>query len=187
MGVGLLMRPAVFLDRDGVLNLPVIREGRPYPPASVAELQTMPGAPELLASLRKAGFCLIMVTNQPDVARGTQDREVVEAMNNRLRDELGLDAAYVCYHDDVDACDCRKPKPGMLKKAARDMKLDLASSFMVGDRWRDIWAGYEAECRTVFIDYGYDEALTVKPDKTVESLAGAVAWILAVSREQSAG
>jgi len=181
------MRSAVFLDRDGVLNLPVIRDGKPYPPASVAELAISPGAVEALASLREAGFCLIMVTNQPDVARGTQAREVVEAMNDRLRDELGLDAVYVCYHDNVDACDCRKPKPGMLTKAARMMDLDLSSSFMVGDRWRDIEAGHDAGCRTVFIDYGYDEALTVKPDKTVSSLSEAVEWILAASREESAG
>lgn len=173
------MRSAVFLDRDGVLNLPVIREGKPYPPESVDELETVPGAREALVSLRKAGFCLIMVTNQPDVARGNQDREVVEVMNNRLREELGLDAVYVCYHDDVDACDCRKPKPGMLTEAARSLHLDLSSSFMVGDRWRDMKAGHGAGCRTVFIDYGYDEALTVHPDKTVRSLKEAVTWILA--------
>jgi len=180
------MRSAVFLDRDGVLNLPVIREGKPYPPASVEELQIVPGAAGVLASLRKAGFCLIMTTNQPDVARGTQAREVVEAINGRLKDELGLDAVYVCYHDDGQ-CTCRKPQPGMLTEAARVLGLDLSSSFMVGDRWRDIEAGHAAGCRTAFIDYGYDEALTVEPDKTVDSLAEAVEWILAVSGEQSEG
>jgi len=181
VGIGLLMRAAVFLDRDGVLNLPVIREGKPYPPASVEELEIVPEAPEALAALREAGFVLIMVTNQPDVARGRKDREVVEAINGRLRDELGLDAVYVCYHDDVDDCACRKPKSGMMTEAARTLDLDLSSSFMVGDRWRDIEAGHAARCRTVFIDYGYAEALTVAPDKTVRSLKDALTWILSVS------
>lgn len=180
------MRRAVFLDRDGVLDLPVIREGKPYPPASVAELEITPGASEALASLREAGFCLVMVTNQPDVARGSQDREVVEAINGRVKQELDLDAVYVCYHDDVDACACRKPKSGLMTEAARVLDLDLSSSFMVGDRWRDIEAGHGAGCKTAFIDYGYDEALTVDPDKIVGSLIDAVSWILAACCHENA-
>ena len=179
------MHPAVFLDRDGVLNRPVVREGKPYPPQSLDELDVLPGVPEAVVSLHEARFSLIMVTNQPDVARGTQSQDVVDAINDRLKDQLGLDAVYVCYHDDGE-CTCRKPQPGMLTEAAQTLDLDLPSSFMVGDRWRDIEAGSRAGCRTVMIDYGYDEALTVKPDKTVSSLEDAATWILAVSGHKTA-
>ena len=103
---------AVFLDRDGVLNRVVVRNGRPYPPASVDELEIMPGVAEALRDLKAAGFHLIVATNQPDVARGLVPPAVVEAIHERLRRTLPLDAIQVCYHTDADACLCRKPRPG---------------------------------------------------------------------------
>ena len=171
------LRRAVFLDRDGVLNRCLVRDGKPYPPASPEETEILPGVPEALAQLRAAGFLLIVVTNQPDVARGTQRREVVEAINERLRAALPLDEILVCY-DDGDS-PRRKPNPGMLLEAAERFGIDLSASFMVGDRWKDIEAGARAGCRTVFLDCGYNETYRASPpDCTVQCLAEAVPFIL---------
>jgi D-glycero-D-manno-heptose 1,7-bisphosphate phosphatase len=167
------VRRAVFLDRDGVINQSIIRDGRPYPPQSIAEMETLEGVREALASLRKAGFLNIVVTNQPDIALGKQKAEVVEAMHQRLRSELALDEIKVCRHSDADGCDCRKPKPGMLLQAAREFEIDLKRSFMVGDRWRDVAAGQAAGCSNFFIDYGYRERRPTQPYVEVKSLAEA--------------
>jgi D-glycero-D-manno-heptose 1,7-bisphosphate phosphatase len=168
---------AIFLDRDGVLNAAVVRDGAPYPPADAEEVEVLPGVQEACTRLREAGFELIVVTNQPDVARGTQTLEAVDRINDVLRAALSLDEIVVCPHDDVDSCDCRKPKPGMLLDAAGRREIDLAASFMVGDRWRDVEAGRRAGCRTVFVDRGYDEP-SAEPDVTVSDLAEAAVWIL---------
>ncbi len=152
-----MQRRAVFLDRDGVLNRAVVREGRPYPPASVAEVEILPGVVEALRGLKEAGFVLIVVSNQPDVARGTTPQVTVEVINAYLAERLPIDRFIMCYHDSSDGCDCRKPRPGMLLAGAREFGVDLTSSFMVGDRWRDVEAGIAAGCKTIFIDYGHDE------------------------------
>ena len=170
---------AVFLDRDGVLNRALVRDGRPYPPAGVGELEVLPGVAEALAALRQAGYLLVVVTNQPDVARGTQPRAAVEAIHRELLARLPLDEVRCCFHDDADGCACRKPRPGLLQEAARDRHVDLAASFMVGDRWRDTEAGAAAGCRTIFIDHGYQERRPDRCDARVASLAEAAAWILA--------
>ena len=173
-------RRAVFLDRDGVLNRAIVRNGRPYPPAALADLEILPDAPAALGALRAAGLVLIGVTNQPDVARGTQRREVVESMHAALREALPLDDLYVCYHDDRDGCDCRKPRPGLLLRAAARHGLDLGASFLVGDRWKDVAAARAAGCAAVLIDYGYAESGPDNgaPDRTVGSLSDAAEWIL---------
>jgi D-glycero-D-manno-heptose 1,7-bisphosphate phosphatase len=152
-----MKRRAVFIDRDGVLNRAVVRDGRPHPPARVDDVEILPGVPESLRALKAAGFVLIVVSNQPDVARGTTARATVEAINARLAERLPVDRFIMCCHDTGDGCDCRKPRPGMLLAGAREFDVDLSASFMVGDRWRDIEAGAAAGCKTVFIDYGYDE------------------------------
>ena len=177
MGIGAVR--AVFLDRDGVLNEVVIREGLPYPPASLEDLRLAPDAAAALARLKAAGFLLIVVTNQPDVARGTQSRAVVEAMNRAIGAALPLDDFFTCWHDDGDACGCRKPKPGLLVEAASRYGIDLKASFLIGDRWRDIDAGAAAGCRTVLIDCGYRErAPDFPPAHRATSLTEAVEWIL---------
>ncbi|HET9988446.1 MAG TPA: HAD-IIIA family hydrolase, partial [Kofleriaceae bacterium] len=178
VGIDRALKSAVFLDRDGVINASVVKNGKPYPPTSVLAMEILPGVAEALARLRAAGFELVVVTNQPDVARGTQSRATIDAMHDRLQRELPLDAIYACFHDDVDACACRKPKPGLLLNAAQDRGIDLASSFMVGDRWRDTDAGLAAGCRAIFIDRGYSER---KPERFAVNVAGlpdAAAWIL---------
>ena len=172
------MSRAVFLDRDGVLVETKVLDGVPRPATSVDELDLLPGVAEACARLRDAGFLLIVVTNQPDVARGNLTPEAVEAMHLELAQALALDDIAVCMHDDADGCDCRKPQPGMLLAAAGHFGIDLAASFLVGDRWRDVEAAHRAGCRAVFVDRGYDEALTVQPDATVRDLAEAADWIL---------
>ncbi len=179
MGVDPVTRRAVFLDRDGVINRALIRNGRPYPPASVAELEVLPGVLSALSRLRAAGYRLVVVTNQPDVARGKTTRGAVEALHAVLQAQLPLDEFRVCYHDDWHRCECRKPAPGLLLAAARESGLDLSASFIIGDRWRDIEAGRRAGCHTIFIDYGYSEKQPTAPDARVKSLAEGVEVVLA--------
>jgi D-glycero-D-manno-heptose 1,7-bisphosphate phosphatase len=169
---------AVFLDRDGVLNRAVVRGGKPYPPSTLDELEILPGVADACAALRAAGLRLVVVTNQPDISRGTQSSEAVDALNLEVRRRLQLDDIRVCPHDDNDGCDCRKPAPGLLLAAASDWNIALAASVMVGDRWRDIESGRRAGCKTVFIDHGYCERRPDAPDLTVASLPDAVPWIL---------
>ena len=169
---------AVFLDRDGVINRSWVRDGKPYAPTSLAEFEILPGAVEAIAALKKAGFRVIVVTNQPDVAAGRVSRAVVEAMDKRVRETCRVDDVRVCYHAETEGCACRKPKPGLLVDAARDWGVDLRRSYMVGDRWRDIGAGQAAGCRTVLIDYKYAEQQAENPDMVVTSLMEASQRIL---------
>jgi D-glycero-D-manno-heptose 1,7-bisphosphate phosphatase len=168
------LRPAVFLDRDGVINRAFTRAGIPHPPACLADLELLPNVVEAVKELKAHGYRLVVVTNQPDVARGIFARELVEAIHEHLKVTLGLDAVFSCFHDDADGCDCRKPAPGMLLRAAQELGIDLKSSFMVGDRWRDVEAGRRAGCRTFFIDCGYAEKSPESCDFRVGSLAEAV-------------
>lgn len=178
MGIHTLVRRAVFLDRDGVINRAIVCQGRPYPPASLDELEILPGVPEALSRLQAVGFRLIVVTNQPDVARGVRTWEEVQLLHRALQSQLPLDEFRVCCHDDADHCTCRKPAPGLLLAAAQEHNLDLAACFMIGDRWRDIEAGRRAGCLTVFIDHDYIEPLSSQPDVRVTCLAEAADWIL---------
>lgn len=172
------MDRAVFLDRDGVLNRSATHDGRPCAPASLDQFELLPGVIKAVAQLRQAGFRLIVVTNQPDVATGKLSREVLEQMHQKLREWLPLDEIKSCCHTDQDHCACRKPKPGMLLEAAGRWSIDLSRSFMVGDRWRDVSAGKAAGCQTIFIDYGYAETLVDPPDFTASSLWEAAQIIL---------
>lgn len=180
-------RPAVFLDRDGVLNEPVVRDGIPHPPASAADVVVAPGAEEACHALRSAGLLLIMVTNQPDLARGSTTLETVEGINHDLRGRLGLDDVFVCPHDDPDGCACRKPKPGLLLEAASRWGVDLPSSVMIGDRWRDVEAGRRAGCATVLVRRNYAEKVATEADHVAESLRQAVPWILHSTGSGAAG
>jgi len=173
------MTRAVFLDRDGVLNEAIVRDGHPYSPETIEDLAIVPDAVEALGKLHSHQFQLIVVTNQPDIARGKIAREQVMQINRHICSVLPIDAVEVCEHDDADRCDCRKPKPGMLIRAAERGKIKLSESFMIGDRWRDVEAGRRARCRTVLIDKGYSEGLQSQPDVVVNNLSEAINWILA--------
>ena len=172
------MQPAVFLDRDGVLNEAIIRNGRPYPPRNLSELVITPGARAALKKLKRGGFLLIVVTNQPDVTRGKANRADVEKINAQIAAILPLDGIEICEHDDKEQCDCRKPKPGMILRACEKLDTDPACSFMVGDRWRDIEAGRRAGCRTILVGDGYGETFPSAPTIKLASLPEAASWIL---------
>jgi D-glycero-D-manno-heptose 1,7-bisphosphate phosphatase len=173
------MTRAVFLDRDGVLNRPVVRDGKPFPPATLDEFVLLPGVEEACALLKRAGFLLVVVTNQPDVGRGTQSRAVVEEMHALLSRRLAIDRIEACYETGHGPSEFYKPAPGMLRRAAAALRIDLAASFMVGDRWRDIDCGRAAGCTTLFIDYGYAESLRQPPHHRVADLLAAAHLITA--------
>ena len=177
------LRPAVFLDRDGTLNVQVVREGKPYPPNTEAEFTLFPDAADSCRQLAAAGYVLVVATNQPDVGRGDQSLAVVEAMHAKLRrlipEITQIEACYAPGKGENPPDPRRKPGPGMLLDAARTLGLDLTRSWMVGDRWRDVDCGANAGVRTVFIDFGYEEPLRAKPDFTVKTMADAARIILA--------
>lgn len=182
MGEHEIRRRAVFLDRDGVINKPVVREGRPHPPAEAGDFELYEDVAAGCAQLEAAGYLLVVVTNQPDVGRETQTRGAVEAMHRKMRDALPQIAQVeVCWHAGAawgDPCECRKPRPGMVLRAAEALKIDLSQSFLIGDRWRDVDCGHAAGCRTIFVDRNYAEALRQPPDWTVKSFGQAVEVIL---------
>lgn len=170
---------AVFFDRDGVLNHAIVRDGKPFPPSSLSELHIVEDAQAELNRLVREGFILICITNQPDVARGTLKRDVVESINEAIGRALPLKEIRVCYHDEADHCRCRKPEPGLLVDSSEKFDIDLPSSYMVGDRWRDIEAGKRAGCRPIWIDRGYKEKQPDPKDAVfVSSLKGAVDHIV---------
>jgi D-glycero-D-manno-heptose 1,7-bisphosphate phosphatase len=177
-------RPAVFLDRDGTLNLQVVRDGKPYPPARLEDFRLFTDVPAACRELHAAGYILVVATNQPDVGRGDQSQAVIESMHERLRELVPeIQRIEVCYapgQGRADPADYRrKPEAGMLLDAARDLGIDLSRSWMVGDRWRDVDCGQRAKVRTVFIDFGYAEELRAAPDFIVKSFAEAARIILA--------
>ena len=169
---------AIFLDRDGVLNYPVVREGKSYPPARVEDLVIYEGLREPLQRLKDRGFVLIVVTNQPDVARGTTPKATVEGINDAIAREFpAIDKFIVCFHDNGDDCDCRKPLPGMLLSGAQEFGVDLARSYMVGDRRGDVEAGIAAGSRTIFVDRQYREPKPTNYHHKVSSTHEALAII----------
>jgi D-glycero-D-manno-heptose 1,7-bisphosphate phosphatase len=172
------MRRAVFLDRDGVLNRALVRDGLPYAPKTLEEFELLPGVKDACLRLRQGGFLLIVVTNQPDIARGIQTTSSLDEMHQVLRESVPVDDILVCSHDNSDRCQCRKPLPGLLLTAAQKWDVRLEASFVVGDRWRDIDAGVAAGCTTIFLDHGYREPLRAAPDWKAHSLPEATDWIL---------
>lgn len=173
---------AVFLDRDGVLTQVTVREGLPYPPPSAEELVLYPDVITGCARLKEAGYLLVVVTNQPDIGRGTQSRAMVDAMHNKLAAALPvLDRIEMCAHAGCrfgEPCDCRKPQPGMLRRAAADLQIDLPPSYLIGDRWRDVECAFAAGCKSIFIDREYAEPLRRSPDFIVDSFHAAVEIVL---------
>lgn len=176
------MARAVFLDRDGVLNLSEVRDGRPYAPTRLEDFVVAPGAPEAVAALHAAGLKTIVVTNQKDVGAGVTALSTVEAMHDLLRAAMPLDGIKVCTC--VDECPCYKPNIGMFEEASAEFGLDLSASYMVGDRWRDVSAGIRAGCTTVFIDLGYSESLRDQPHHQVSRIGEACDLILQLERRR---
>jgi D-glycero-D-manno-heptose 1,7-bisphosphate phosphatase len=171
-------KKAVFLDRDGVVNRSTLLDGFPHPPASIEEVTILEGVTDAIQLLKNNGFVPVVVTNQPDVARGLKLEVEVDEINSYIGRITGIDYFYTCFHDDCDSCDCRKPLPGLIFQAASELNLDVTQSFMVGDRWRDIAAGQAAGCATFFIDYSYPEKLPTEPFTKVLSLLDATKMIV---------
>ncbi len=160
---------AVFLDRDGTIN---VEKGYVH---KIEDFEFIPGAPLAIRLLRDAGFLLIVVTNQSGVARGYYPLEAVHRLHRYMDDELArfgaaVDAYYVCPHHPQGGmneyskiCECRKPLPGMLLEAARNFSINLASSYMIGDKQSDVEAAFKAGCHPVFVatGYGADESPAV--------------------------
>lgn len=169
---------AVFLDRDGVLNAAIIDNGKPLSPASVSEIRIPVGVPEGCRELVRLGFLLIVVTNQPDIARGRLEPDALASIHSYLSSQLPLHDIYTCPHDDQDMCDCRKPAPGMLLAAGRRYHVDLRASWMIGDRWKDIAAGHAAGCRTILLrDRPYADEPIIEANAEVRRFSDAVCVI----------
>jgi D-glycero-D-manno-heptose 1,7-bisphosphate phosphatase len=175
------MNKAVFLDRDGVLNRSFVIDGVPKPPVSLNEVEILDGVVEAIQILKVNNFLPVVVTNQPDVARGFITQSLVEGINAHIGISTGIEYFYTCFHDDADLCDCRKPAPGLIHLASHELDIAIPQSYMVGDRWRDISAGQSAGCKTFFIDHSYAEALPKMPFRRVTSLLEATSLIV---REQ---
>ncbi len=171
-------RPAVFLDRDGVLNRVVMRDGKAASPRSVEELQIEPDAPATLAALKAAGYLLFVVTNQPDVRRGLMSVETLDALHARLAESLPLDEIAACLHDNVDACACRKPKPGLVLDLAERHGVDLGRSWLIGDQERDVACGAAAGCNTILLERDYNSGTDTGASQVVERLSQSLAYIL---------
>jgi D-glycero-D-manno-heptose 1,7-bisphosphate phosphatase len=172
------LRPTVFIDRDGVIVVPEFRDGRSFAPTRLADFRLYPEAVPSLHRLKRAGFLLAVVTNQPDVGNGLTARSEVEAMHEHMRQALPVDVIKVCFHSHADRCQCRKPNPGMILEAASELGIDLAKSYMVGDRASDVEAGRRTGCATVFIDLDYAEPAPTAPDYVVRSVAEAADVII---------
>jgi D-glycero-D-manno-heptose 1,7-bisphosphate phosphatase len=171
------VRPAVFLDRDGVLNDVRLRDGIPVPPPDADRLRILPGVPAACRRLQALGYLLVVVTNQPDLARGTQSPAEVDRIHARLRRRVPVDHIVVCPHDDRDGCRCRKPSPGMLVDSADRFGIDLAASFCVGDRWRDVEAARRAGVPAIHVDRRYRERAATGAGAVVDGLPAAVEFI----------
>jgi D-glycero-D-manno-heptose 1,7-bisphosphate phosphatase len=182
MGKHKIARRAVFLDRDGVLNRPIVRNGQPRPPSRVEDFELYEDVADGCERLKAAKFLLIVITNQPDVGRGIQSCDVVEAMHVKLQSALAsLDRIEICYHAGErygESCDCRKPRPGLILRAAAELKIDLGASYVIGDRWRDINCARAAGCRAIFIERGYEESLREAPDFVAANFGDAVNALL---------
>lgn len=170
----LTMNRAAFLDRDGVLNRSILIDGVPKPPNSPSEVEILNGALEAVQRLKKHGFVPVVLTNQPDVARGSKTKGEIEAINLHIASILEIEHFYTCFHDDLELCPCRKPAPGLIIQAAAELRLDISRSILVGDRWRDIAAGQAVGCDSYFIDYSYLEKQPELPFIKVKSLYEAV-------------
>jgi D-glycero-D-manno-heptose 1,7-bisphosphate phosphatase len=180
VGIGSKIKnKAVFLDRDGVLNRAKVILNKPYPPSTMEEMEILPGVHESIQLLKHAGFILIVITNQPDVARGTADINLVNTMNNYILTELDVDEIKCCFHDDSENCLCRKPKPGMIFEAVNKWDIDLSLSYLIGDRWRDIETAKNTDVTTILIDNQYDEK-KVSADFECSNFEEAVNYILKI-------
>ena len=153
------MNRAVFLDRDGVINEVVVRDGVPSSPRTLDEFILCESLDESLRRLSDGGFRLFVVSNQPDVARGLLDPEALTQMGDRICSTLPIEAVHACTHDDRDLCDCRKPRPGLIQNIAEQHDIVLGESYIIGDSWKDVEAGRRAGCREILLRRPYNDGI----------------------------
>jgi len=180
MGVGKVKERAVFLDRDGVINKVILKDGKPYSPRKIDEFVINDGIKEVVQHLKERGFKVFIVSNQPDLARGEITQDVLDTMTQKVKSEIPIDDIYICPHDDHHKCLCRKPRPGMLLQAAQKWGIDLTESFLIGDTWKDMEAGKACGCKTILLDACYNQ--DARCDLRVKSLSEAVSIILEKSK-----
>ena len=173
-----LLSPAVFLDRDGVICRTFVRNGKPYAPRNLKDFILMPNSKKSVSLLKKFGYKVIVITNQPDIGNGLVEVEEVNAMHNKLFEKTLVDDVFYCSHRQDEGCNCRKPNPGMLMDASIKHGIDLKRSFMIGDRASDIEAGLKTGCKTIFIDRHYKEPKPLHYSCKVSSLQSAVSFII---------
>ena len=171
-----MLQRAIFLDRDGVINRVILRDGKPYSPRNLSDFRLTDGIKGVLDHLKESGFLLIVVTNQPDISRGLISREEMDGFHDLIRRELPVDDIIICPHDDTDDCDCRKPKPGMIVQAAEKYGIDIGSSFIIGDTWKDMEAGRRAGCTTILLDAPYNQG--VDSNHRIQDISQALEIIL---------
>jgi len=165
---------AIFIDRDGVMNKVIMRNGKPSSPWKLEEFEIFPDVKECLETFREMGFLNIVFTSQPDISRGNLKIEDLEKMHKIILETLPVDDIKFCPHDDKDNCQCRKPKPGLLLEAAKAWSIDLENSFVIGDSWKDIGAGEAAGCKTILIRRNYNKDLKENYNFEVENLKEAI-------------
>jgi D-glycero-D-manno-heptose 1,7-bisphosphate phosphatase len=171
-----MMNRAVFFDRDGVINKVILRDGKPYSPRKLEEFILNEGIGEAVDRLRGRGFKVFIVSNQPDVTRGEITQSLLDLMTQQIRREISVDEIYICPHDDQQGCLCRKPKPGMLFQAMWEWDINLKTSFLIGDTWKDMEAGRAAGCKTILLDAPYNQ--NIRCDFRAKSLSEATDIIL---------
>lgn len=164
------MVKAVFLDRDGIINVTQVINKKPVAIRAFEQFVFVEGIQKAIDKFIKIGYTIFVVTNQPDISRGKIKIEEVEKINRHILHELPIKKIYMCTHDYYDNCECKKPKAGMLFSAKKEYDVELKSSWIIGDRWSDIEAGKNAGCKTIFVDYGYDEKLKSNPDIIVKNV-----------------
>jgi len=167
-------KKAIFLDRDGVINKVIFREGKASCPWKIEEFEFLPQVRETLKELKEMGFLNIVITNQPDVKRGFLSFEELKKMTNILFENLAIDEIKICPHDDEDNCNCRKPKPGLILETAKKYGIDLKQSFFIGDSWRDVKAGKRAGCKVILIKADYNQEIQKGCDFVVDNLKEAL-------------
>lgn len=160
---------AIFLDRDGILNKALVVNNKPKSPKNINELVLNKSLKKFLIQAKK-NFFLICLTNQPEVGRKKFSKIEIEKINKYIKDFFNLDDIFTCYHEKDNICNCRKPNIGMLLKSQKKYSIDLKESIVIGDRWKDITMGKKAGCKTIFVDYKYDEILKDKPDIIVDNI-----------------
>ena len=179
-------RPAVFLDRDGVINEAIERDGKRHSPMSSSEFAFIHGIEAAFDALQSLQIPIVVVTNQPEVARGRLNTDALTVMHQLISDRFEVTDIVFCPHDDADRCACRKPKPGMILSSCARHGLDPGRSVMVGDQRKDIEAGFAAGCRTILVNNPvlvaeYERPTLpsgIRPDRHGPSLVSAIPMIV---------